>query len=88
MLCQFGKHLYVMVRRLPNRFIGECSGYFRHLYMVNSFVNAFVHQNVEDFIHKLHKYAFTDSFGNHLTITFSFGNLAIWQMSFRKKTKM
>ena len=31
-------------------------------------------------------YAFTDSFGNHLTITYSLGKLAIWQISFRKKT--
>ena len=31
---QFGKHLYVMVRRLPNRFISDCSGYFRCLCMV------------------------------------------------------
>ena len=34
MLCQFGKLLYVMVRRLPHRIIGECSGYFRHLRVV------------------------------------------------------
>ena len=33
------------------------------------FVNAFVHQNVKNFIRK---YVFTDSFGNHLTITHSF----------------
>ena len=52
MLCQFGKCLYVMVRRLPNRFIGEYTGYFRSLCLVYWFVNAFVHQNVKDFILK------------------------------------
>ena len=62
---------YVMVRRLPNRYIG---GYFRCLCVMHWFVNAFVHQNVKDFVKK---YAFTDSFGNHLTITNSFGKLAI-----------
>ena len=56
-----------MVRRLPNRFIGECSGYFKCLCMVHGFANAFVHQNVKDFVHKNKKYAFTDSFGYHLT---------------------
>ena len=53
MLCQFdnlAKHQYVMVRRLPNRLIGECSGYFKSLRMVYLFVNVFVHQNVKDFI--------------------------------------
>ena len=34
---------------------------------------------------KIKKYAFTDSFGNHLTITYSFGKLAIRQTSFRRK---
>ena len=29
--CQFGKCLYVTVRRLSNRFLGESSGYFRCL---------------------------------------------------------
>ena len=36
---------------------------------------------------KIQKYAFTDSFGNHLTIKYSFGKLAIWQTSFRNETK-
>ena len=35
-----------MVRRLPIRFIGECSGYFRCLCVVYWFMHAFVHQNV------------------------------------------
>ena len=52
MLCQFGNCLHVMVRRLPKRFIGECSRYFRCVCVVHWFVNAFVHQNVKDFIHK------------------------------------
>ena len=52
MLCQFGKYLHVMVRRLPNRFIGKCYGYFKCLYVVFWFENAFVHQNVKDFVHK------------------------------------
>ena len=34
----------------------------------NGFVNAFVHQNVKDFFHKNKK-----NFGNHLSITHSFG---------------
>ena len=41
-ICQFGKCLYVMVRRLPNSLVGECSGCFRHLCM---FMNAFVHHS-------------------------------------------
>ena len=71
---QFGKGLYVMARRLPIRFIGKCPGYFRYnLCVVSWFVNALVHQRVND---SIHKYAFTDSFGNHLTATYTFGNLA------------
>ena len=42
------------------------------------FVNAFVHQNVSDFIHKIKKkYAFTDLFDNYLTTTQT--ALASWQ---------
>ena len=52
MLCQFGKVLYVMVRRLPNCLIGKCLGHFRYLSVVYWFVNAFVHQWGKDFIHK------------------------------------
>ena len=50
MLCQFGKLLYMIVRRLQNRFTGEFSGYFRCLFVVYWFVNAFGHQNVNDFV--------------------------------------
>ena len=50
---QFGKRLYVMVRRLPNRFIGKCSGYFRCLYLVYWFVTEFVNQNGKDLVHKI-----------------------------------
>ena len=81
----FSKLLYVIARRLPNRFTGGYSGYFRYLFVVYWFVNAFAHQNVKDLFTKIKKYAFTDSFGNHLTITYSFGKLAIWQTAFRKK---
>ena len=49
---QFGKLLYVMVRRLPERFTGECSQYFRCLCVLYRFVNAFVHQNMKGFVHK------------------------------------
>lgn len=54
MLCQFGTYLYkyMMVRRLPNRFIGECSWYFRCLCVIYCLVNVFGHQNVKDFVHK------------------------------------
>ena len=54
MLCEFdfGKLLYVIVRRLKNRFIGEYSGYFRCLCVVYWFVNAFGHQNVNDLVRK------------------------------------
>ena len=65
-----------MVGRLPNRFIGQCSGYFWYLRTVYWFVNGFVYQKVTDFIHKFQKYAFTDSCSNHLTITYNFGKLA------------
>ena len=82
MLCQFGKPLYVIVRKLPNCFVAKCSGYFKSLYMVDRFMNVF--KQMEDFIHKTQKYAFTDSFSNLIIITNSFGKLAIWQTSFRK----
>ena len=65
----------VMVRRLADRFIGECSWYFRCLCAVYWFVNPFVHQNVKYFIQKIQKYAFTDSFRIPLTVTCCFGNL-------------
>ena len=38
---------------------------------------------------KIQHYAFTYSFGNHLTITYSFGKLVIWQICHsEKKTRM
>ena len=58
-----------MVKRLPNRFIGECSSVF------------VVHHNVKDFIHnnsKIYIYKFIwQSFNHH--------KLPMWQTSFRKK---
>ena len=51
--------------------------------MVYWFMNAFVYQNVKDFVYKNKKYAFMDSFGNHLTISYS---LASWQFAKIKKT--
>ena len=73
----FGNCLYVMVWRLLNRIIGEYSGHFRRLCVLSLFVNAFVHQNVKDYIHnKYFKKTITDLFGSHLTITYSFDNLA------------
>ena len=82
MLCQFGKCLYVMVRRLSNRFIGECPGYFMCLCVVHWFVNAFVHQHVKDFVHKNLRniyiciYRFTwQSFNHHIQL-WQVGNLA------------
>ena len=83
MLRQFGNltNVYVMVRRLSNKFKVNASC----PYVVYWLVNAFVHQSVKDFVTKIHKYVFTDSLGNHLSITYSFGKLAIWQTSFRKK---
>ena len=46
----------------------------------------FVHQNVNDFVHKFSKICikFADSFGNHLTITNSFGS---WQFGKRHLEK-
>ena len=55
-------------RRLPNRFMGEFPGYLRCLYVVYWFV--------EDFFHKIKKYALTDSFTNHLTCPYTIGKLA------------
>ena len=52
MLWQFGKRLYVMVRRLPNCKIGNCFGHFRRVSVVCWFVNVFILQYVEDLIHK------------------------------------
>ena len=75
-LCQFGKLLYVMVRRLPNSFLCKCLEWFRHFCMVFWFVNVFIHLQVGDFIHKNKIYIF-DSFRSLLTTTYSFGNLAI-----------
>ena len=54
------------------------------LCVVHWFVNAFVHQCVKISFIKIQKYAFTNSFRNHLTITYRFGQLALWQISFRK----
>ena len=69
---KFGKLMHVMVRRLPNRFIGKCSGYFRCLCVVCWFVNAFVHQNVKDFIHKNSKICiyrfFWKAFNHHIQL--------------------
>ena len=50
------------------------------------FLNAFVHHNVNDFIHNNSKCAFTDSFGSHLTIT----TLTKWQFGKHdlEKTRM
>ena len=74
MLWEFGKPVYVMIKRLPNRLIDECSGNFRYLCVVYWFVNASVHQNVKDFVHKnsRSKIDLHDLSGNHLTITYSF----------------
>ena len=52
MLYQFGKLPCVMVTRLTKRSRGEYSGYFRCLCVVYWFMNAFVHQNWKDFVHK------------------------------------
>ena len=52
MLCQFGKQLFETVRRLPDKFIGKCSGCFRCLCVVYCFVNASLDRNVKDFVHK------------------------------------
>ena len=49
---EFGKSSYVMVRRLPHCFVCECLAYFRCLWVVYQFANVFLHQQVEDFIHK------------------------------------
>ena len=75
---QFGKLLYVMVRRLPNRFISERSGYFRFLCVVYCFVISFVHQNVKDFIHKnltICIYKFINQSFNYHTQLWQIGNL-------------
>ena len=70
---QFEKCLYVMVRRLPSRFIGECSGYFRCLSVVYWFVNTL---NVKDFIHKkILKCALTYLCGNHFN-----HHIQLWQV--------
>ena len=80
-LKQLGKH--VMVRRLPNSFIGKCSGI---LGVCLCYIDLQMHLHIKmwknSFI-KIQKYSFTDSFGNHLTITYSIVKLTIWQ--FRKK---
>ena len=39
-------------------------------------MNAIVHQNVKDFIHKNKTDALTDSFGNHFQQSHKVGNLA------------
>ena len=60
-----------VIRRLPNRFIGECSGYFTCLCVVHWFVNAFVHQR------KICIYRFIwQSFNHHIQF-WQVGNLAI-----------
>ena len=75
-------NLYVMVRRLANVFIGECSGYLRCLRVVYLLCECI--QNVKDFFHKI-KICICRFIWHSLTITYSFGKLAIWQTLFRKK---
>ena len=83
MLCQFGKLLYVMVRRLANRLIGECFWYCWFLCVVSWFVNAFLHKKMWN----IQNYVFTDSIGNHFTITYRYGTLGNAKRHFQKKTK-
>ena len=74
--------LYVMVRRLPNRFIGGCSCYLGCLCVVYWFVNIFSHQNLNDFVVKNSKiciYRFIWQTFNHHIQLWQFG-----KMSFRK----
>ena len=62
---QFCKYLYVMVRRLPKRFTGECYVYFRYLCVVYWFVNVYLYIKMWNvsFI-KTSKICIYDSFGN------------------------
>ena len=84
MLCQFGKPSYVMVRRLPNCFVTECSEYFRcFVWCTGLWMYLYINRWKSPFI-KTHKYVFTDSFSSPLIITNSFGKLAICQTPFRK----
>ena len=81
----FGSLTNVMARRLANRFISECSGYFMFVVCGTLVCECiFTSKCVKISFIKIQKYAFTKSFRNHLTITYSFGKLALWQMSFRK----
>ena len=59
-MLQFGKLLYVMVRRSPNNFVDECLWYFKFLCVVYMDVNTFTHKLVKELIHKTQK-----TFWNH-----------------------
>ena len=87
---RFGKPGYVMVRRLPNSFAGDCSAYFNcsfvYWYEVHVPLREILDPPLISFIKTL-KYTFTVSLSSHFTITNSFGKLASWQTSFRKKTR-
>ena len=76
MFCQFGKHLYVMVRRLPNRFICECSAWVFQVFVCGFLVWECICTSKRERFHKHSKISFTDSFGNHLTITY----IQLWQV--------
>ena len=68
----------MMVRRLPNSLICECLGF------LNAFmVYAFIHQWVEDFMHKNPEESIHKPFSLLIT-TYSCGNVALWYTSFRK----
>ena len=73
---KFGRKIrHVMIKRLPNRFTGECSGYLC-VYIGLWIHNHFVHQNVKDFIHKNSKiniYRFISQPFNHHKQLWQFG---------------
>ena len=83
----FGKHRYVMVRRLLDKLIDECSGYFSCLCVAYWFVNAFVHQIVKYFIHKNFKICIYRLIWQSFNIRYNFGKLVIWQTSFKEKMR-
>ena len=69
----------MIVSRLPNRYTGECSGHFRHLYVMYWSVNASVCQSVKDFIHEYR-------INWKLKLSASANNVARAAMSFCKMT--
>ena len=87
MLSQFGSLGNVCMWWLEesHRLMDEWTAYFRCVALLMHLCMKL--RKIRKKLLTVYVFVFTYSFGNHLSITYSFGQLIIWQMSFRKKTK-